>query len=72
MGGRQVNRDFARRLKQLREKKRLRRQTLSELCGLHPDAVRRYERGLASPSVEAVCALADFFGVSVDWLIGRK
>ena len=67
-----MNREFCRRLKQLREKKHLRRQTLSELCGLHPDAVRRYERGLASPSIEAVCALAEYFDVPVDWLLGRQ
>lgn len=66
-----MNREFCRRLKQLREKRGLSRRTLSELCGLHPDAVRRYERGLASPSIEAVCALADYLGVSVDWLTGR-
>ena len=66
-----MNREFARRLKQLREKRGLSRRTLSELCGLHPDAVRRYERGLASPTLEAACALADYLGVSVDWLTGR-
>ena len=64
--------EFCRRLKTLREKRGLSRRTLSELCGLHPDAVRRYERGLASPTVEAVCALADYFGVTVDWMMGRS
>lgn len=63
--------EFCRRLKALREKRGLSRRTLSELCGLHPDAVRRYERGLATPTVEAVCALAEYFGVSTDWMLGR-
>lgn len=66
-----MNREFTRRLKRLREKRGVSRRTLSELCGLHPDAVRRYERGLAQPSVEAVCALAEYFGVSTDWMLGR-
>ncbi len=63
--------EFARRLKAMREKRGLSRRTLSELCGLHPDAVRRYERGQAKPSVEAVCALAEYFGVTVDWMLGQ-
>ena len=67
----QMKSEFARHLKTLREKKGLSRRTLSELCGLHPDAVRRYEQGLAAPSVKAVCALAEYFGVSVDWMIGK-
>ncbi|OUO35677.1 hypothetical protein B5F88_14715, partial [Flavonifractor sp. An306] len=30
-----------------------------------------YERGEADPSTETVCALADVFGVSTDYLLGR-
>ena len=45
---------------------------LSELCGLSSDAVRRYERGESEPSMSSLKALADFFEVSVDNLIGRE
>lgn len=31
-----------------------------------------YERGEKAPSVEALVNLADFFGVSTDYLLGRK
>ena len=31
-----------------------------------------YERGEKAPSVEVLVNLADFFGVSTDYLLGRK
>ena len=64
--------EFQRRLQWLREKKRIKRRVLSELCGLAPDAVRRYERGEAEPRMSSLKALADYFEVSVDYLIGRE
>lgn len=64
--------EFSRRLQKLREKRRISRRVLSELCGLHHDAIRRFERGEAEPSVENLILLADFFGVSVDFLVGRQ
>lgn len=66
-----VNDLFRQRLQTLRERRRISRIVLSELCGLAPDAVRRYERGEAEPSVQSMVALADFFEVSLDYLSGR-
>ncbi len=63
---------FKRRLQTLRERRRMSRKVLSELCGLAPDAVRRYERGEAEPTMESLVALADFLEVSLDYLVGRK
>ena len=63
--------EFQRRLRWLREKRRISRKVLSELCGLSPDAVRRYERGEAEPGMHSLKAMADFFEVTVDYLIGR-
>ena len=63
--------EFRQRLQVLRERKRISRRVLSELCGLSPDAVRRYERGEAEPTAHSLVAIADFFGVSVDYLLGR-
>lgn len=62
--------EFQKRLQRMREKKRISRIVLSELCGLNTDAVRRYERGEAEPKLSALIALADFFEVTVDYLIG--
>lgn len=63
--------DFPQRLQKLREGQHKSRRVLSELCGLSPDAVRRYERGEAKPTMEALIAIADYFCVSIDYLVGR-
>lgn len=63
--------EFRFRLQHLREKKRISRIVLSELCGLDPDAVRKYERGEREPTLHSLVAIADFFNVSIDYLVGR-
>lgn len=63
---------FSTRLRQLREKRGMSRAVLAECCGLSKCAVARYERGERVPDMRAVMALADFFGVSLDDLCGRK
>lgn len=62
---------FSQRLEALRTRQHRSRIVVSELCGLPPDAIRRYERGEALPNVESLIAIADYFCVSVDYLIGR-
>ena len=44
---------------------------LAELCGLSKNAVARYERGERVPDIRTARALADFFNVSLDELVGR-
>ena len=63
---------FSRRLRILRERRRLSRLALGELCGLSKDIIRKYECGERKPSVNSLQALADFFDVSTDYLLGRK
>lgn len=63
---------FPRRLQTLRETRRLSRHTLSELCGLSRNVIGMYERGEKAPSVDALVSLSDYFGVSVDYLLGRE
>ena len=63
--------DFSVRLRKLREEKRIKRYILSQRCGLHSDAIRRYELGEAEPDVSSLIAIADFFEVSLDYLTGR-
>lgn len=62
---------FRERLRSLREARGLPCATLSELCGLCPQQVGRYESGRQLPSLAAAVALADFFNVSLDYLVGR-
>lgn len=63
---------FPERLQRLRERQRKSRKVLSELCGLSSDSIRKYERKEAKPSVGALIAIADYFEVSLDYLVGRQ
>lgn len=65
------NKVFQERLRKLREAQRKKRIVVSELCGLPSDAIRRYERGEAKPTMDALIKIADYFGVSIDYLTGR-
>lgn len=66
-----MNRTLQRRIKELRERKHISGSALSQLCGLSRNMIGLYERGEADPSTETVCVLADVFGVSTDYLLGR-
>ncbi len=63
---------FPERLRQLRERRRISRRVLSELCGLSKNMIAVYERGEVDPTVSAVMRLADYFDVSSDYLFCRK
>lgn len=63
---------FSRRLQGLREQRQINRRVASELCGLNQGAFARYERGVREPSARALGAIADGFGVSMDYLWGRS
>ena len=60
------NEYFCRRLRQLRERKGVKRSVMSELCGLNHNAVRRFERGERIPSAAALEAMAEYLGVSME------
>lgn len=63
---------FAKRLRQERKKKPgLSQETMSELCGFYKNTIGKYERGEAIPSADSLCQIADYLGVSTDYLLGR-
>ena len=45
---------------------------LGNFLGVTDEAVRLLEKGKRSPSFEVLCALADYFDVSLDYLVGRS
>ena len=65
--------ELAERLQRLRENKRpLRsRRVTSELIGLSPNALQKYERGDAVPTADSLLKIADYYKVSIDYLLGR-
>lgn len=62
--------EFPKRLQRLRERKRISRRVLSELCGMSKNMISRYERGERQPEIEEAAELAAFFGVTMDYLCG--
>lgn len=72
MGTRKPPDTFPTRLQYLREKKRISRVVLGELCGLSKNAIAMYERGERIPNMTSLIAIADFFEVTVDFLICRE
>lgn len=66
-----VHDGFPVRLRRLRVQKGKSRVLLSQLCGLPNSSIRRYERGEAKPNMDSLIAIADYFQVSIDYLVGR-
>ncbi len=64
--------EFPKRLRKLREKRRMNRKALGELCGLSKNIIGQYERGEREPTIRSLEKIADFFEVSTDYLLGRK
>jgi transcriptional regulator with XRE-family HTH domain len=59
------------RLRNLRNEKDLTQQDLADFLGITRPAYTAYESGRRQPDNETLSKLADFFGVSVDYLLGR-
>ena len=57
--------------KMLREKKGLSQQELGEIIGVTQQSVYAWERGDAMPKLSTAVALAEFYGVSIDFILGR-
>ena len=59
------------RLKELREKRRLSQITLAMELNLNQNSISRYENGEREADYATLIAIADYFNVSVDYLLGR-
>lgn len=62
---------FSARLRRLRLDKDLKCSEVAIGTGLSHTAILGYEDGTQTPKMDSLIKLADFFDVSVDWLIGR-
>lgn len=59
------------RLKQLRTENDVSQSDIAKLLDVTRQAYSRYERGEREPDLEMLCKLADYYGVTVDYLIGH-
>ena len=61
-------------LKQLRNKKGLNQSETAEELGVSLSSYQKYERdkGCVTPSLDVLIRIADYFGVTTDYLLGRE
>lgn len=63
--------EFGKRLNILRTRKELSYEELAEAVGSTKSLIWRYEHGKSEPGLSALIKLADYFGVTLDWLAGN-
>lgn len=59
------------RLKELRKKRRMSQVMLAMELNMNQNSISRYETGEREADYKTLIALADYFNVSVDYLLGR-
>ena len=62
---------FGEQLKQLRKEKKVSQKALADALFISQQAIAKWESDKSSPNPETVRKLADYFGVSTDYLLGR-
>ena len=63
---------IGKRLKDLRLSKGLNQQQIGEMLGVTKVSICGYENGTRTPSLETFLMIADLFGVTTDYLLGRE
>lgn len=63
---------FAVRLKELRKEKHMKQTEMAELLGVVSSHYQKIEYGQINIPTTNLMLLADFFGVSTDYLLGRS
>ena len=62
---------FGERLKQLRLENNLTQETLAEKLQIVKSTITKYEKNTREPEFEILIKIADFFGTTTDYLLGR-
>ncbi|GHV48359.1 hypothetical protein FACS189499_07600 [Clostridia bacterium] len=63
--------NFSQKLKEIRKSRNISTYTLANVLGITHQNVSSLENSKSSPSFEVLCKLADYFNVSLDYLVGR-
>ncbi len=58
-------------LRILRMRSGMSQQQLADVINVSQQSINKYENHDVEPNIETLCAIADFFNVSVDFLVGR-
>ncbi|MDE6398492.1 MAG: helix-turn-helix domain-containing protein [Clostridiales bacterium] len=60
----------AQRLKEIRKENGLTQEQFGNKLSVSQDTVSLWEKGVSSPSVETVIAIAEIFGLTADYILG--
>ena len=63
---------FGERLRHLRERKKLTQTQVANQLGVNTNTISRFELGVHYPTMINLISLADLFGCSIDYLVGRE
>ena len=63
---------YGERMKMLRQERNVPQKELAKLMGVKIRGYQFYESETTEPKIAALIALADFYDVSIDYLVGRK
>ena len=63
---------FGVHLKNLRKSRKLTQKQLALEIGASERGIQQYELGVRKPTYDKLIALADYFDVSLDYLVGRS
>lgn len=59
------------KLKSLRNEKGISQQQLADIVGVTQQSINKYENHKIEPDIFTLIAIADYFDVSIDYLVGR-
>lgn len=63
---------FSERLLELRHEKEINQIELASKIGVSKGLISLWENGLRDPTMSNLIAIADYFGVTLDYLTGRE
>lgn len=63
---------FGERLKELRQEKNIGQVELAAQIGVSKGIISLWEQGKREPTLSSLVAIADYFSITIDYLIGRE
>jgi len=60
------------RIRDLREDRDLKQETLAQMLGIRQTTYSKYELGKINVPIDMLIKIADFYHVSLDYLVGRS
>ena len=64
--------NFSERIVQLKNERKLLQKDIAKAAGVTVRQYQRYEQNTTQPTLSVLLALADYFDVSIDYLVGRS